>query len=305
MLLRMEQITRLLFIGFLCASFSLSADARIEQLDIQQPRTFGYKIGDKFERIISLKLGSPFVLDAGLLPKQGRLSEWLNLEKPVIEQKVLDGSTHYRIKLSYQIINIKQGLNNIDVPSHMLVYSDANGDKNKKLNALIPATNVGVSTLTDPEKTDLQVDRTPALLPHSNMQLYLYASLLLISLIGWAYLKWGVPFRTKHHPFANAYLLLSSQRHRRWDDACRSEALQTIHQAFNETAQKTVFVEKLDDFFAEHKRYTPLRETIEAYFTYTRKYFFNVARDQNDHEYSLADLIDLVQQCRDIERGIA
>ena len=44
-----------------------------------------------------------------------------------------------------------------------------------------------------------------------------------------------------------------------------------------------------------------LRDPITLYFAHSRRYFFE---DGNDDAYPYAELVDLVERCRDVERGL-
>ncbi len=296
----MKAITGFVFIGFLFAIFSVVAEVRIEQLDITQPRSFGYQIGDKFERSILLRLRKPYQLKIEPLPLQGRMTEWLALEEPIVDVVNLSDSTQYDIQLTYQIININPDVTDIAVPHHNLIYSDGK----EIFKALIPASRISVSVLSTHANKSLQPDRIPSKLPQRYLRIILVGTLLLFALTGLAYLHWGLPFSAIKHPFDQACRDLKKLQHRNWDDNNCREALQIIHQAFNETAGKTVFVEQLDEFFSEHKQFTSIQMPIEDYFHRSRTYFFE--SDQGDQfiKYSLSGLLTLVQDCRDIERGL-
>ncbi|MFK8067039.1 MAG: hypothetical protein AB8D52_02215 [Gammaproteobacteria bacterium] len=259
--------------------------------------------------MIHLKLQLPYVLDEKSLPAAGRLSEWLKLETPIVNFEMLEDSPQYSIKLVYQIVNVKPDLKDIPVSSHILTYKNSISDENsdasdEKFNILIPTTRIGISTLTDRSNNNLEADVQPSLLQTDNSRLMLFLLLFLSSFVGLAYLKWGMPLLSKNHPFANAYKALNNKRHIKWNDVRHRQALEEIHKAFNQTAKRTVFIEKLDNFFDENKKFTPLRSSIENYFTYSRKYFFEGLTDQENDEYTLPDLINFLEQCRDIERGI-
>lgn len=273
----------------------------MEQLDIRQPRSFGYQIGDKFERFIHLQLRKPYELEISALPTQGRHTMWLALEAPHIEQKNLTASTQYKIILSYQIVNIDPEVRNISVPELYLQYT--NGKDAFKL--LVPASWVGVSVLHDHQRGYLQADRIPSLLPQAYLRSIVFGSLLVAALAGLIFLHWGLPALTKTHPFVTAYRGLRKLRHRPWDDECYRDALRNIHQAFNDTAGRTVFAERLTEFFNDHNRYAPLKQSINDYFTHSRRYFFESENDDQIFQYSLSELVSFVQECRDIERGLS
>ncbi len=302
--MRTVALARYVFICLMFMTFSVSANVKIERLDIQQPRSFGYQIGDKFETVVNLSLRHPYVLDQKSLPREDRISEWLKLESPDIKLQKIDDVLQYTIKLTYQIVNIKSRYKEITVPSLMLIYKDSSNESAERFNALVPSFDVSLSMVTTDSKNNLQPDREPSLLANSLFNTGVFSALLVFSLAVLAYLQWGIPVRTKDHPFANSYLLLHKRRHHEWNDDSQREVLKEIHQAFNKTAQKTVFVEQLDDFFNQHVKFIPLRSEIEDYFTYTRRYFFDGAQVNDDIAYSLSDLSKFVKRCRDIERGI-
>jgi len=279
-----------------------AAEIVVEQLDIRQPRSFGYQIGDKFERSISLQLRKPYRLNMDSLPPKGRLTLWLAIQASQVDQEVLTASTRYDIRLTYQVVNIEPEVRNIALPHHDLLYSDGS----ETLKVLIPATRVSVSILRDPGREDLQADQKPWLLPQRYLRSALFGALFICSLAGLAYLHWGLPFLTKKRPFEGVYRSLRKSSHRRpWDDDGYREVLQNIHSAFNETAGKTVFTESLDQFFKDHDQFAPLRQSIDEYFTHSRQYFFADTTDEQEFLYSHSELVFFIQGCRDIERGLS
>lgn len=293
------------FLSCLLLTFSTSAEVRIERLDIQQPRAFGYQIGDQLKRIIHLDLNMPYKLTRSSLPEAGTLTQWLEIKQPEIIEKVSDDTTHYTITLTYQIVNINAAIKNIVLPSHKILYQNSQAEKVESHTALVPAFRFGVATLTNTANKNIQPDRKPAVDPQSLTNLIVLGALLLFALTVLAYLKWGLPFASKHHPFANASHALKKLRKQTTTPNQHSEALQIIHHAFNETAGRTVFVEKLDNFFTEHKKFTTIKPAIEAYFMHSREYFFAGNKIDNNQAYSLAELIAFVEQCHDVERGLA
>ncbi len=298
---RSKTLIRAFFVGLVLAPYTLVAEIAVERLDIDQPRLFGYRIGDKFERSIVLRLRKPYQLKTDSLPESGRLTEWLAIESPRIDQKNMAGATEYHIQLTYQIVNINPEVRDIAIPHQDLLYIA--GSETSAV--LVPATRVNVSVLRDPTKKDLQPDRAPLLLQQRYFTMAVFGTLLLCALIGLVALYWGLPFVSKDHPFAEAYRSLRKLRRRTWDDDSYRESLQNVHRAFNETTGKTVFAEGLGGFFNDHRQYAPLELSIEDYFARSRKYFFEGAEDDQSTRYSLAELLALVRSCRKVERGLS
>ena len=87
-------------------------------------------------------------------------------------------------------------------------------------------------------------------------------------------------------------------------DAPRAESLRAVHQAFNQTAGRTVFLESLEDFFTEHPRFVSERAAINAFFSHSRAVFFGDRTAPGQHPFTRAQLLTLCAACRDIERGL-
>jgi len=286
--------------GLVFIPYIVVAEIVIQQLDIVQPRGFGYQIGDKFARSIQLQLRKPFRLDLDSLPAKGRLTLWLAVEEPQIVEEFLADTTQYHIRLTYQVINIDPDIQDIPVPHHDLLVSD--GDETLK--ALITATRIRVSVLSDQTRETLQADRKPMLLSQRYVEIALIAALFLCSLFGLAYLHWGLPLISQKHPFGEVYRDLKKRRRQPMDDNRYREALRSIHQAFNKTAGKTVFTDELDDFLNKHSQFAPLQIRINEFFLHSREYFFDGVPGQKTSAYSSKEFEDFVRECHDIERGL-
>ena len=290
-------------------SFPVSAKENIlQKLEIKEPRNFAYHIGDTLTRTIQVQLRKPYKLKTELLPKRKRMGRWLLVTSSEYKEKELQGSTQYDIALHYQIINIIPELKEVILPRHYLVYADStlsSTDENKKkVSRLeIPFSKMGISSIVKLGSNDIQPDKKPALLTQSNDRILLYGSLLLATLAGLAMLLWGLPFSKKEQPFGEALFSLKKLNGEKWDEALYSKALKIIHQAFNTTAGKTVFIEKTGDFFKEHKRFLPLKNKIEGFFNDSDQHFFKGENSSAIDKNKLADLISFVQSCRKIEQG--
>ncbi len=291
-------LARAIVLGLLVWSSVVAAEVVVERLAIQQPRTFGYQIGDKFARTISLRLRKPYHLTADALPAPGRLTEWLAIEAPQVVQKNGSAATQYEIRLTYQLVNINPRLLDLAVPPHLLRYTDGQ----ETLKVLIPATRISASLLHQGTDGDLQPDRQPWPLRFPVRKPILLGSLFLSSLLGVAYLYWGAPLLTEPRPFMAASRKIRRARQQPGANHPR-EALQIIHQAFNETAGKTVFADTLGDFFESHAQFSPARQPITDFFLRSRKVFY-AEEMGGDEQESLREITAFVQRCSDLERGL-
>ncbi len=275
-------------------------DVVVKRLEIVQPRTFGYQLGDKFERRISFLVHEPYVLDTAALPEPGKLNTWLAIEAPDIRSNAMGSYTRMALRLVYQVTNVEQGVTQVPVPHHDLVFTD--GKKQTKV--LVPAIRIELNTVTDPRATDLQADQPPHKLPQRYKFLALYAGILLIALAGLAWRFFGFTLADKQRPFTQTWRRWRRRRYAR-DEATTVAALRDIHQAFNDTAGKTVFAETLEPFFTDHPHFAPLRQPINDFFIYSRAVFFAAGDVEPATQYTPAELVDLLRQCSDVERGLA
>jgi len=283
-----------------CAGVS-AGETGVRRLVIEQPRSFGYQIGDKFERIVHLTLGQADRLDTDSLPKQGRISPSLVVDEPEIEERRQRGSIEYDVTLTYQIINVHPEVTDIPVPHHDIQY--LNGDE--KFQILIPASRIGVSVLRGRTGgPDIQPDQTPLLLQDST-RIVALALVFALSLAVFILLRWGLPFVGGSGPFVRAGRRLKALHGEPWDDERYDTALQLIHQGFDETAGRTVFPEHLNEFFAGHESFETCREPIVEFFTHSRAHFFGSATHPESDHYTYARLTGFVVKLRNIERRLA
>jgi mxaA protein len=274
-------------------------DGVVKHLDIRQPRTFGYQLGDTFERRIQFRVHESYVLDTEALPEAGELNTWLAIEAPEIRQKAIGSDIRMQLRLIYQVTNVEPGITQIPVPHHDLVFTDGT----EQVKVLVPAIRIDLNTITDPRSADLQDDEPPQLLTQRYDSMALYAGSLLVALAGIAWRYHGMSLSDKKQPFTHAW---KRWRHRRGprNDEAYIAALRDIHQAFNETAGRTVFAETLDVFFDEHTHFAPLRQSVGDYFIHSRAVFFAENDAGSAEQYSRAQLIDFLRACSDAERGL-
>ncbi len=297
----MKALIITIFVSLALMSHEIYAATDLLKLDVRQPRAFGYHIGDKFERLIELRVRKSYQFKKNSLPVPGRITRWLAMEAPQIVRENLADSVEYDIRLTYQIINIDPQVHEVSVPHHELLFSDGN----TSVMAFVPASRVGLSVLSDRSNDRLQVDRAPQSIAPSHSIGVLFGCLLLCAVAGLAYLYWGLPFLSRARPFTEVYRSLRKFSDQVWREDHYSEALREIHRAFNETAGKTVFLENLGDFFNNHRQYASLKSSINDYFSHSRKYFFTESGDRKPIQYSRSDLVALAEACSDIERGLS
>ena len=260
------------------------------------------------------------------MPQKKRMGRWLAVIVSDYQVTDFETSTQYDIKLSYQIINIVPELKEVILPRHYLTYGNddsivKNDSENQIKNQLLSKLEVspftlGVSSITNPQTMDIQADMKPSLLLHSFKKIALLSFLFLATLLVLGYLIWGMPFSKKKQPFGDSLRALKQMQKQGWDNKQYDKALKTIHQAFNATASKIIFTEKIDGFFSDHKPYLPLKAEIESFFSESEQYFFktssrdidsdtkpNLSPSYEPDQNKLNELIRFVRSCRQIEQG--
>jgi len=286
------------------ASPAAADGSAIDELTVDSPRAFGWRIGDRFERDIVLRLHAPYRFDRDSLPAAGRLTHWLALSPPRVDERRGVGVNEYRIRLAYRFVNVSPDHPDIALPELLLRMSDGKDTQQ----ALIPASRLRVGTITDFKTRDLgpqdlRPARPPPLLPYPTRRIAAAGGGLAVALAGLAWLRWGGAFGARRRPFTALTRRFAAGRAAAWEATAYAEALREIHRAFNATAGRAVFDGTLDDFFAEHARYAALERDIREFFQRSTAYFYRGTDDAP--AYARGDLLAFVAACADIERKLA
>lgn len=267
-------------------------------LSVHEPRLFGYTLGDTVVRELRLDADEPYRLVEGSLPEAGRIDLWLELDPPEVRREPRDGGERYRIVLRYRLINLADSEQVVTIAPLALEAGD--GLVTRRLE--VPELRVAARRVSpDPAVGGFPALRPlapPPPLPLRNalwgFGAALGALLLGLTMLAWLYglLPW---LRRARGPFGRAYRDLKHAP-RGGGDGARA-ALQRLHRAFDATAGHTVFREELDEFFAAHPRFTPLREPVEAFFAFSQRQFFDAGM-----QAPAVDTLALARRLRAAER---
>jgi mxaA protein len=237
---------------------------------VEQPRAFGYVLGDVLTQRVLLQAGGH---DVGAVtpPSVGRTGVWLERGIASLET---DGEGRRWMVIDYQVVNAPQTLTKITVPA--LTLNSASGTQ--LLVAEWPAS-VGPLTPRDAfSEGDLQAlrpDREAPLLPTAGLrrQLAWALGLLFATLLAWAaWWAWRNRRESDRLPFARAW-----RRMRRLDAAqapTSKEAWFCLHQALNETAGHVVHAGSLSGLLARAPYLQPLRAQLEHFYQVSAERFF-------------------------------
>ena len=241
---------------------------------LEQPRPFGYVVGDLLTQRVLLELhGRPF--EPVTLPRAERVSAWLERRSPRIESTP-DGRRWLRVE--YQVLNAPQALTLVRIPAWDLQAKPGT-------DALrIGAWPISVSALTPRSAfaqgglENLRPDRpTPSIATEPmRHRIVIWSSALILTLAIWlGWLLWRNWRASARQPFASALR-----------EICHvgegaPEAWQALHRAFDRTAGRVTQTATLPNLFQRAPHLAPLRARIEQFFQQSSERFFGAGLPQD------------------------
>lgn len=276
----MSLATRMWRVAILMAIATTSAIAAETSppVTVQQPRPFGYVVGDVVTQRVLLTTSEPTAL-----PPVQRVNIWLERRAPRIE---VDSAERRWLVVDYQLINAPPVLTTIQLPAWELEIKASNA------RLRIPAASISVAPLIpnaadDDLRPDRQVsiiDTTPA-----RTRLLLWSIALGLTLAAWfGWMRWRNWRDSLDRPFARA--LRELQR----VDESRPEAWQALHRAFDQTAGRVLQLETLPTLFERAPHLQPRRTEIERFFTQSSERFFGAGLS--------SDLLSVRALCHELRR---
>jgi mxaA protein len=237
---------------------------------VEQPRSFGYVIGDiATQRVLLEEGGHAVTLDR--LPAAGPLGNWVERRAVRIER---DSHGRQWLAVDYQIMNSPQTIQLIKLPAWKLAL------KNGGPELAVPEWQISVATLTPeqafgraglgglrPDREAPAIDLTPM---RRWMMLWIGSALALMLLWAgwWGWRNWQA---ASSQPFAKAL------REMRGIDDQSPQAWVALHRAFDATAGRVVQRETLPALFQRAPRFERQRAAIEAFFDQSSARFFATA----------------------------
>jgi mxaA protein len=259
----------------------------LPEAKVQQPRAFGYVLGDVItQRVLLEAARAPF--EVAKVPGSQRVGIWLERRAARVETTVDDKRW---LVVEYQLINAPRILTIVTVPPLLLESSD-------KTRLLVPEWSISVGPLTPQSSAfdtagmgELRPDRPAALIDTAPIRRQVWFWLVALAAtvavwIGWT--MWRNRQAALNLPFARAWSEL-----RRLDSAS-PQAWQTLHRAFDRTAGQVMHAETLPLLFDEAPHLQPLRARIEEFFAASSERFFGDA--QQSATVSVHALCDELQR---------
>lgn len=274
----MGSTTALLRAAFCCAVLGWVTDATeaspalptpIKAIEavVEQPRPFGYLVGDLLTQRVLLEAQGRTFEPAGL-PRPERIGVWLERRTPHVEP---DTEGRRWLVVDYQVINAPQVPTQISVPEWELPAQS--GSPALKIaawpfsvSALTPRT-----ALAQGGVEQLRPDRPAPVVATAPIRRQILAwsaagmGALVAWLSWWLWRNWRASMR---QPFARAL------REMRGLVETSPEAWQALHRGFDRTAGRVMQSGNLDRLFAQAPHFSPLRERVEIFYRQSGELFF-------------------------------
>lgn len=254
-------VCRDLCIG-LCWFCTFGVNAAVQ---VEQPRAFGYVIGDVLEQRLALPTNASVEL-----PPIQRVGLWL--ERVSATVLTSDTEQHWLL-LKYQIINSPMEAMMITLPALRLTLSDGT-------DLVADAWPISVSPLAADSDVlpIMRPNRQPALADtgEAERQYRTYLSLLVIMLLGWlGWWRWRGYTEARRLPFARALAQLRKLGLENVDE--NPQAWYLLHHALNDAAGRTINHGTITELVQDKPWLASLHSRIEAFYAASSTRFFEQA----------------------------
>ncbi len=297
----------LLALGPHCASAVAAADAALLRGVADEPRAFGYQVGDVVRRTLSVEVPEGLVLDTTSLPRTGARGTALELRALQRSASREAGASRERITLDYQVFLAPREVRTLEMPTLTLRYEGQPRAQELRFEAwpvtVAPLVPVEVSVRSG--LGELRPDHPPPLIDTEPARWRVRAyALVLAALSGYLALVYvGLPWQgARRRPFGRAWRelrplskLATQPSALQWRAACRR-----LHAAFNQSAGEVLFERGVDRFIARRAAFLPLRADILRFLKLSQREFFAESQREGG---DAAWLVEFCRRCRDAERG--
>jgi mxaA protein len=256
--------------ALLVAVTALSCTAHATDAEVEQPRAFGYVLGDLLTQRVLLPADGRDVRDVAL-PSAGRVGLWLERRQPRIEK---DAQGRAWMVIDYQVVNAAPTLTLAEIPAFELGAGASATWRVAawpiSIGALTPRASFGAGDLQP-----LRPDRLAAPRDRSGMRQRTIAmsSLTLATLAGWlAWWSWRTRADARRLPFARAWRAIRTLDAAELDSG--DAAWVHLHRAFDDTAGQVVHAPSLRALFVRAPYLEAFAPRLEAFFARSQQRFF-------------------------------
>lgn len=292
--------------AILCGWLAVAA-CGAAQLDAQtqDPRAFGWQVGDVVSRTVVVEVPDGLVLDEASVPQPGARGRALELRSVTRRDGAAPDGRRHELTLAYQVFLSPREPRTLEMPSFRLRFDG----QPRGQEVLVEAWPVTVSPLAAPDVSyrrglgELQPDAAPQLLDTepTRRRLVFYGAfaLLLVAYLANVYI--GLPWWTRRHrPFTQAWRQLRgvtpASSPAQWQGAFRD-----VHHALNQSMGEVLFEQDIDRFLKKRPQFAHLRGELANFFQQSRFEFFGEGQGTAERNW----LLDFCRRMRDAERGAA
>ncbi len=291
----------ILSISLLLSNCSSSFSESITLFQVQNPRPFGYVIGDEIRQRIIIETRKGLALQYSSLPNKGEINRWLNLNKLNVAKTKTRKGVRYQIDLTYQLFYAPLEVKMLELKNFTLQFKQF-GNTIEKIVPSWSFTAAPLRELAIRKDNGKEYMRPDALVPSiDNTTAFnrLIVSLL-ITFILVAYLAWLyglLTFLPKYQIFKRPARQLAKFSK---DDL--ASMLNIMHKALNQLNGKPLFQHRLTNFYQRFPDYQQLNDELVWFLNYSNQYFFS--SDNLINKNDSYKIKALCQHCLQIERGI-
>lgn len=297
----MQTIVALLFALVLTVS-AHATDGGSIVVRVEDPRAFGYQVGDVLTRRIVIDVPRRLKLDESSLPTTGRVGQSFELRE--VEHRQQPGWTGRRhvLLLRYQVFRAVAQPRVLDLPAFVLRFKgEPRGEEWR-----VDYAPIGLAPIAPSEpvlRTGLGLlrpDVPPILIDTlgERLRLAVYAAIAAGLLVYLSYMVWGWGWwQRRHRPFSQALRRLRSMP----ADRVR-EAWRITHAALDAAAGRVMDAGGVESFVTLSPQYAALAGELRWFFGRSQAVFFAGAATGDD---DLQRLVALCRHGRAIERGLA
>ena len=279
------------------------ADPQVLTAQSDQPRAYGYSVGDVVTRRIRLQVPSGLKLVEDSLPRVGGQGRAIELRRVVLRRSF--GGTPEELELEYQVFLAPRELRVLEMPPIELRFDGVPRAQTVRVDAW--PVSVAPLAAVDASPRDglgeMRPDREPMTIATAPLRwrLIVWAAIALLLLAYLAHVYIGVPWwNRRHRPFGLAWQALRGLPAQP-DAVQRRRAFEQLHAALNASAGEALFEPGLDGFVGARPRFAPLRAELGEFFALSRAEFFGAGGAAVDGRW----LREFSKRCRDAERGAA
>ena len=272
----------------------------------EEPRAYGYQVGDVMTRRINVNSPSGLRLDEASLPLVGRLGQAFELRQ--VSWQTQRAGQH-QLVLVYQVFLAPQAVRTLELPPVILRFEGTPRAQDLRIDAwpvtVAPLVPVDVSPRRglggmQPDAGPPLINTAPA--RHRLLAMAVLAALLLAYL---AHVYLGLPWLVRHRrPFESAWRALHAPAGGSAAEQSRA-ALLALHDALNRSAGAVLFEPGIAAYLAAQPRFAGLRDELQQFFVLSRREFFGEATEASDPQATQQWLLAFCRRCRDAERGAA